>query len=845
MKILQGILFVIAVAVCYPAPAETPVAAYGVTVVGQPPCFVGAPGLRCSTLTGKPYVLIGAYATPGDNGGGYFALGPSGCTDNGGTVLKDQVGNCFYRVNAGAALSVKWFGAKCDAITTVTGGVVAQGSTAFSTTSPTFQTTDQGKVIELFYNSASPFRTTIASVTDSEHVVLNHASPNVFPGNSGAHNADFSSYLRKGLDVPGSGYEPGDVLTVQGGTASTPAEVTVTATGLVAFTPTVAGTGYNVGDLISFYAGGTGFDTKRPAVIQVTSVSSGAVTAYTWISNGSYVPTTGSGNPTILVGTSTGTGTNYTVSLLPSDGSFGVAEVNSTPTQAGQYTALPPIPSTLSTMRGGTAATVDLHFKTPSWTYGTDDTVAFQSMEGVLEADTNRGVFGAGEVPGGSTCLLQTLQINRPVTWRSSGGSQAQLMQLLGAQGSTVDNIHYGFILASASYPPFDQYQDDSVGQQWVSFENIEIAGGTTQQSVQVDGTTLSCTLSGPTYCNDGLHFQAPAKAAGQVAAAGIMRNLQVVNFPGNALSAYHMGGEMRAYNVFAASAGGNCWDIENTANPYRFYGISGGTCSIPLNLVNARGMEFHGASFWGGTGPATISVTGTVSDPDGYILFDGLQDGPSQQADMYLDQQNETVVCTGNCLFGDADTGGGATTPAAILVGPDATTIATGVSPIVLQLDKGIIEAPSVRHNNGKDIYFSTGSGTTECHCAVALGGGMVDVVTKQTSSQPGAPTTNDSTKLAGQTTYAPPTFANAGTVGTPPPSSSPVPLNLTPNELGIIATTSGTAAAPNGTGLKLRVECSGTTAHDVRLVALAGTSNTETILADGIGGGAVSACP
>ena len=306
------------------------------------------------------------------------------------------------------------------------------------------------------------------------------------------------------------------------------------------------------------------------------------------------------------------------------------------------------------------------------------------------------------------------------------------------------------------------------------------------------------------------------------------------MNFPGNALSVFHMGGEMRAYNVFAGSAAGNCWDIENTANPYRFYGVSGGTCVTPLNLVNARGMEFHGASFWGGSGVATVSISGTVSTPEGYILFDGLQAGPSQSWDMYLNQQNETVVCTGNCAFGDADRDGGAAIPAAIVIGPLATTMATGVSPIVLQLDKGTIDAPSVRHNGGSDIYFESAVGGSECRCVVALGGGMVDVDTASNSSQPGQPTTNDSTKLAGQTTYAPPTFANAGTVG--------APLILNQDELGIATSSqSQTLVAPGAYGLKFRVQCNND--GTAKLVVFAGTSNTPTTLANEIGGNV--SCP
>lgn len=63
-------------------------------------------------------------------------------------------------------------------------------------------------------------------------------------------------------------------------------------------------------------------------------------------------------------------------------------------------------------------------------------------------------------------------------------------------------------------------------------------------------------------------------------------------------------------------------------------------------------------------------------------------------------------------------------------------------------------------------------------------------------------------------------------------------VPLTLAPAELGM-GTSSGTGAAPLGNGLKLRVECS--TAHPgaAKLVAPAGASGAETVLAAGIGSG------
>ena len=428
----------------------------------------------------------------------------------------------------------------------------------------------------------------------------------------------------------------------------------------------------------------------------------------------------------------------------------------------------------------------------------------------------------------------QALAINRPVSWRSSGAGQAQLMQLVGAQGSTVDDVHYGFILAAASYPSFDQYQDVSVGQQWVGLENIMIVGGGADQSWQVGGASGACTLSGPTYCTDGLLFQAPAGGAGHQAATGVLRDLQVVNFPGHALPHFAPEASCTATTSLPAARAAIAW-ISRTP-PIRTASTGFPVAIAPSGQSgDARSMEFHGASFWGNQ-TASLSVTGTLGDDRAYLLFDGLQLGSSQNEDMYLDQQNETVICAANCLFGKANASRTAGVPA-ILIGPDAATTAPGVSPIVLQLDQGLFDVPDVRHNGGQDIEFQSTTGATshECSCIVALGPGMVDVDTKQNASQPGAPTTNDSTKLSGQTTYAPPTFANAGSVG--------VPLTLNPNELGM-GVSMDTEGAPGPGGLKLRVECSTIGSHNVKIVALAGISNTETVIADGIGNHQVAAC-
>jgi hypothetical protein len=72
MKFLHLVLALLLAGICIPAPAETPVAAYGVTVVGNPASCGVAPvaGLRCSHLASHPYILLGGYAQAGDGGGG-------------------------------------------------------------------------------------------------------------------------------------------------------------------------------------------------------------------------------------------------------------------------------------------------------------------------------------------------------------------------------------------------------------------------------------------------------------------------------------------------------------------------------------------------------------------------------------------------------------------------------------------------------------------------------------------------------------------------------------------------------------------------------------------------------
>src|SRR5581483_2578734 len=74
---------------------------------------------------------------------------------------------------------------------------------------------------------------------------------------------------------PGTGYNAGDVLTISGGTFTTPAQVTVTSTKAVGAVTNATGTGYKVGDVLDVQ-GGT---AATSAQLTVNSVqANGAVT---------------------------------------------------------------------------------------------------------------------------------------------------------------------------------------------------------------------------------------------------------------------------------------------------------------------------------------------------------------------------------------------------------------------------------------------------------------------------------------------------------------------------------------------------------------------------------------
>jgi hypothetical protein len=149
-----------------------------------------------------------------------------------------------------------------------------------------------------------------------------------------------------------------------------------------------------------------------------------------------------------------------------------------------------------------------------------------------------------------------------------------------------------------------------------------------------------------------------------------------------------------------------------------------------------------------------------------------------------------------------------------------------------VLSLRQGSFDPAST--SSYEDIRFDQSPVGDYCNnCAVTLAPDFMDLYAGTPS---GTPLTNLATNVVGTTGYAPPLFANAANVGTP--------LTLNPNELGLGLSTD-TEAPPQGIGLKLRVECSSTGTHNMKIVALAGSSSTETLIADGIGNHTIASCP
>lgn len=268
----------------------------------------------------------------------------------------------------------------------------------------------------------------------------------------------------------GTGYVPGNTITLAGGTSTSTSVLTVNNTCLVGISLNNSGNGYQVGDIVVFEAG-DGTVTVRPAVtldsvqltviqvqsggagysvgntitlaggtsstaaiVTVSAVSGGAVTAVTITNSGDYTvaptsftqaSTSGSGsgvafhncqfgpktwtistrgvftaNPTFFTQFST---TGSGVAATWNTPVIGVNAV--TPTTPGNYSVLPSSPvAQASTSGSGTGATF-----TPTWSLATP--VVVSGGSGYTDA-SQLAIFGGGGLGGGAGTLTlnQTTQ---------------------------------------------------------------------------------------------------------------------------------------------------------------------------------------------------------------------------------------------------------------------------------------------------------------------------------------------------------------------------------------------------------------------------------------------------
>ena len=211
-----------------------------------------------------------------------------------------------------------------------------------------------------------------------------------------------------------------------------------------------------------------------------------------------------------------------------------------------------------------------------------------------------------------------------------------------------------------------------------------------------------------------------------------IFNNFQAGVFPGNVMSANAWAGEIIANNLVLGNSTGNCLDLQNMANPGRFYRVILKGCAIGLNLVSVGSYEFYGSSFFkNGVG---ASITGFKS---GYIRFFGCQMKNNHSEGLYMDKQNTQVFISG-CKFSNnnLDQNASGATDADVSMGPDIAGIT--MPTVIATFDGAIFDSDSTDEN----FYFVPTP--TYCLCEVMLGGNSWNLSGTQ-------PTSNNASLLIG----------------------------------------------------------------------------------------------
>lgn len=232
------------------------------------------------------------------------------------------------------------------------------------------------------------------------------------------------------IGAAGSGYQPGQLLTVSGGTSTTVATVTSVSVLMVSASISNAGTGYAVNDTITLNS-----QSVTHPVVKVTSIGAGgSITAFT-ITNGGEFGTT----QTSLSQLSTsGSGTGATFNNI----SYGVHTL-ATVTR-GVYSALPANPVTI-TGGSGTGLTANL-----LWSIiGASVTTAGQDYDSTATWSTTGGggTGGTGTFTLNSTGGVKQVVVTNggsnytgapTVSFSGGGGSSAAATAVVTVSGDVI-----------------------------------------------------------------------------------------------------------------------------------------------------------------------------------------------------------------------------------------------------------------------------------------------------------------------------------------------------------------------------------------------------------------------
>jgi len=296
--------------------------------------------------------------------------------------------------------------------------VMTSGSPNLSSASAAFTQADVGKsiVVNGAGTSGSDLITTILTVTDANHIVLNANAATTVPW----WNIGRTTYAGSAT----SSYVIGDTLTISGGTSTTAGQVQIASVGVSSATVNAGGSGGTNGNCsvkgttgatrtggsysanTSSYGGG--FFTAN------VTISGGAITAVTSITyDGDYStpPTSLSAEP-VVSNSGCGSITGATLSLV-----MGPHGLNTT--VAGHYTVLPSSPANvtggsgsgaklnINVIKSNQAFTATVDKVGGFFAYGTDDTSAINNA--ISQLDTAGG--GTLILPVGRSLVLGAAQI--------------------------------------------------------------------------------------------------------------------------------------------------------------------------------------------------------------------------------------------------------------------------------------------------------------------------------------------------------------------------------------------------------------------------------------------------